>query len=162
LKTSKTLSVFFLASAFLYLGCDPGRLLDKNIDLEEKTWLVDYKPAFEFEVSDTTSMYSIFFNVRNSIDYRFTNLYITYYLLNPEGTQLSSELVNFNLFHPKTGKPYGNGLGDIFDHQLPIIKNRKFDKSGKYKLIYEQYMRTDSLTGIYAIGARVEKHMDNR
>jgi gliding motility-associated lipoprotein GldH len=65
--------------------------------------------------------------------------------------------VNIDLFEPKTGKPLGSGLGDIFDHRQLLLDDYKFPNSGKYTISFQQYMRVDSLTNIRSMGVRIEK-----
>ena len=61
--------------------------------------------------------------------------------------------------HSKTGKPYGDGLGDIFSHQLPLpaLSNVRFLKRGKYTFKLRHYMRRDLLPEIVSMGLRIEK-----
>ena len=146
-----------VCGVIIFTACDPLRVMDENVDLEEGVWLEDHKPDFEFEINDAKLKYNVYFNIRNTIGYKYHNLYITYYLLDEEGKQIASELEEIFLFHPKTGKPYGSGLGDIFEHQIPILENQPLEKPGRYTLIIEQYMRSP-LSGVISIGARVEKN----
>ncbi len=57
----------------------------------------------------------------------------------------------------KTGKWAGDGLGDIWDIQIPWRMNVRFPVSGKYTVEYEQAMRVDDLPGIMDMGLRIEK-----
>ena len=67
-------------------------------------------------------------------------------------------MVNNTLFDPKTGKPLGqSGIGDVFDHQFKLQENYKFDNIGEHTIQLQQYMRKDTLMGIYAVGIRIEK-----
>ena len=62
------------------------------------------------------------------------------------------------LFDDKTGEPLGeSGLGDIYQHRIPVKMNHRFDYAGKYKVSFEQFMRTDTLSGILGVGLRVER-----
>ena len=71
---------------------------------------------------------------------------------------LKKELINSFLFDRKTGQPQGvSGVGDIYDHKLNLMENFSFEKSGKYSIQFEQFMRTDTLKGILAVGLRVER-----
>ena len=62
------------------------------------------------------------------------------------------------LFDPKTGQPYGNGLGDLFDQKVHFLKNYNFPATGKYTIKVLQYMREDqALSGIASFGIKIEK-----
>ena len=145
----------FIAGLF---SCDENRVYDTNQDLEGRQWLVTDKPVFEFSISDPTVNYSIYCNIRNAVSYPYSRLFVNYELMDSAGNGLQKSLVSAFLFDQKTGKPFGeSGLGDLYDQRIPLIENYTFKNPGKYKVRLEQYMRTDTLQGIVAIGVRVEK-----
>ena len=96
--------------------------------------------------------------MRNSVSYPWSRLFITYYLQDSTGKDLQTKLLNEDLFDTKSGKPLGeSGLGDIYDHQFQVLRDYQFAYPGKYKMKFEQFMRTDTLHGILAVGLRVER-----
>ncbi|MFC6998506.1 gliding motility lipoprotein GldH [Rufibacter roseus] len=141
----------------LLTSCDANRVYEENQDIKESLWPIDLAPSFTFEIADTTAQYNVYFNVRNALQYPFYNLYLRHYLIGPDGKQISSALHEMLLMDPKTGEPRGSGAGDLFDHRFRALKNIRFERSGTYKLILNQYMRQDPLPGIMSIGVRVEK-----
>ncbi len=157
LEVTRILFYLFLASVSLcwLSGCDQSRVYEENYDFAQKTWPVDTVPAFEFEVVAPDKTYNIFWNVRNTIDYPYRNLYLTYYLEDTLGRRIATDLHNMLLFDPKTGEPYGSGLGDIFSHQIMALPDYKFDTAGIYRIRLEQYMRTDTLKEVLSVGVRV-------
>jgi gliding motility-associated lipoprotein GldH len=148
----------------LLAACNPNEVYEKNTDLksplgEPYVWAVQDKPAFEFEIPDTTQHYDVYFNVRNAADYEYYNLYVKHTLTGPDGKPVSRLLHQMLLMDPKTGEPRGDGSGDIFDHRFLALPNQKFSQTGPYKVMLEQYMRQDQLRGIMAVGVRVVKHV---
>ena len=95
--------------------------------------------------------------IRTSVSYPYFNLYLNEALTGPDGKQISTSMDEVILFNEKTGKPYGDGLGDIFDNRvsMPKLEKYKFDKPGKYKLSIGHNMRPDPLTGIMSIGLEI-------
>ncbi|UII27808.1 gliding motility lipoprotein GldH [Fulvivirga maritima] len=150
---------FIIIIAFLgaLAACDENRIYEKNKTFENKEWLADSTQAFDFKIKDTTLTYNLYYNIRNTISYPFQNIYVQYTLKDSTDKELDSQLINNDLFDPKTGKPYGDGLGDVFDHQFPILKNYSFDQAGKYTITLQQFMRRDTLPDIIATGIRLEK-----
>jgi gliding motility-associated lipoprotein GldH len=147
----------------LVFSCDDERVYEKNIDFDSGYWLVSEKPEFEFEIADTLQSYNLYCNVRNTVAYPFARIFLTCYLQDSSGLLIEKKLVGQLLFDAKTGEPQGNsGLGDIFDHQIPFKTNYRFDYAGKYKVKLEQYMRTDTLSGVLAVGFRVEKFVNSK
>jgi len=149
----------FIAGCLLFfVSCDSKRIYEQNFDFEQRYWTVAEQPEFEFTIDDVTTKYNLYVNVRNEISYPNANLYFTYYLTDTTGKVLDQKLVTEFLFDRKTGKPFGKSvLGDIYDHQLQVQKGYVFEKPGKYMMRYEQFMRTDTLSGILGIGLRVER-----
>lgn len=146
-----------LCLSLLLCSCDANRIFEENQDIANNQWPVKLVPAFQFEVTDTTQQYQVYFNVRNAISYPFYNLYLRHYLIGPDGKQINSSLHEMYLMDPKTGEPRGNGAGDIFDHQFLALRKVRFHKPGTYQIKVKQYMRQDPLPGIMSIGIRVEK-----
>ncbi len=118
--------------------------------------MADSTVQFEFEITDPSQTYNLHYNVRNSISYPYHNLYVQYTLEDSAGQVLSKALQNMNLFDPVTGKPLGDGLGDIFDHRIMAIPNQSFPEAGWYRFNIQQFMRQDSLPLILSMGLRVE------
>jgi gliding motility-associated lipoprotein GldH len=140
------------------IGCTDNRVYEEYSDLENREWLVTNKPAFEFTIDDTAARYNVLGNIRNSVSYPYARLFLKFSLQDSTGRELYHDLASQYLFDAKTGKPFGkSGLGDIYDHQTSLLKNYDFGKPGKYKLVLEQYMRTDTLSGVLAVGVRIER-----
>ena len=146
-----------LAILVLLNGCDNSRVYEKNNDFAEQQWLVNEKPSFDFAVTNDQS-YNLYCNLRNSLTYPYSRIFITYTLKDSLGSELKKEMINSFLFDEKTGKPNGSsGLGDIYDQQFLLLKNYTFSKPGTYTIQFEQFMRTDTLQGVLAVGLRVER-----
>lgn len=150
-------SILFVIWIALLSSCNSNRIYEENIDFENKQWLADSLPSFRFKIENAQKKYNIYWNIRNTISYPYQNLYLTYYLEDTLGHRIATDLHNMQLFAPKTGKPYGDGLGDIFSHQFLALPNYKFDSAGLYQIRLEQYMRTDTLSDIISVGIRVEE-----
>jgi gliding motility-associated lipoprotein GldH len=153
---------FFLVSAIglllLLVGCDSTRVHEFNLEFADKTWKIADKVTVGFEIKDTTLQYNVYFNVRNSLDYPYSRLFINYTIVDPKNVVLEKKMVGNYLFDQKTGEPFGKtGIGDLFDHQFPLMKNYKFHQAGLHKITFEQFMRKDTLEGVMAVGARVER-----
>ena len=150
--------VLALMCAIVLLACHNERVFERNEDLKDRAWLINTKPTFDFVIQDTTLLYNLYCNIRNEVSYPKANLYFTYYLKDSTGVTLEKKLMTEFLFDKKTGKPFGkSGLGDIYDHQILVLKNYRFKHPSKYSVSFEQFMRADSLQGILAVGLRVEK-----
>ena len=149
---------FFLAVLPLLLGaCEQEKVYHAYVDFEDRAWLSEKVPQFTFSIGDTTVAYDVYCNVRNSTQYPYSRIFIQYSLGDTLGHTQDGRLIHTYLFDAKTGEPLGkSGLGDLYDHQIPILKNHKFKSTGPHRVRFEQYMRTDTLTGIISVGLGVE------
>jgi len=151
-------NIHFLWLVLATLACnDPNRIYEKNVNFDNNIWAATEVPIFDFEITDISKDYKFFYNIRNSIDYPFNNLYLSYSLEDSAANELSTALQNIDLFDAKTGKPLGDGLGDIFDHRVEALPIYKFQHPGYYRFKIQQYMRQDSLPLILSVGLRVEE-----
>jgi gliding motility-associated lipoprotein GldH len=148
----------FLSASLLFIlsGCHPNRIYDKNKNLDDGLWHKDTVKAFTFEIEDKTLQYNLYGNLRNSMSYPYQNIYLQIEMESADGTKFFDELKNVNLFEPKTGKPLGDGLGDLFDHRILLKQNYTFPEAGNYRVMYQQKMREKELPYILSVGLMVE------
>ncbi|NOS93448.1 MAG: gliding motility lipoprotein GldH [Cyclobacteriaceae bacterium] len=150
-------SFIFVTLVFLF-SCDSNRVFEDNIEFADRTWKISEPALLEFQIADASKSYNLYLDIRNSVDYPYSRIFVNYSLQDSAGTELSKKQMAEYLFDQKTGEPNGSsGLGDVYDHQFPIAGNLKFTKPGKYKARFEQFMRKDTLQGILAVGLRVEE-----
>lgn len=150
---------FVVASLAMFLSaCDDHRVFEKNHDFTERHWIATDQPEFEFEIADSTARYNLYCNLRNSASYPWSRVFVRYTLRDSTRKILEGALTEHFLFDAKTGKPFGSsGIGDLYDHQFPILENHTFPHTGKFTVSFGQYMRMDTLKGILAVGLRVER-----
>jgi gliding motility-associated lipoprotein GldH len=141
-------------------GCDKKRLFEGYKDFPDRQWIQSESAEFEFLVENKDIDYNIYYSIRNTNAYPFQNLFLQYYLEDSTGNLLSKDLKNIQLFHPVTGVPVGDGMGDIFVLKKPFLENFKFEESGIYRLRIDHFMRMDTLPEIISVGIRVEESSD--
>jgi len=140
------------------LACDSkNTVYSEYEDIADGKWYENHAPTFTFRIEDASVPYDLYYNLRNSLSYPYFNLYLTRYLTDSAGHVLESRLDELLLMDAKTGKPNGEGLGDIFDHKVMIKQNYRFPKPGRYSLKVKQYMRQNPLPDILSVGLAVEK-----
>ncbi len=149
--------MWILLVALLVIGCDTSAVYKEYTDIEDGKWFIKNAPSFTFGIKDASVPYNIYYNLRNSLSYGYYNLYLTRYLRDAGGKEIESRLDELILMDPKTGKPNGDGLGDLFDHKFLMKRNYRFPKPGQYTMQIRQYMRQDPLLNILSVGITVEK-----
>lgn len=155
-KKAAIVSLFIACISLWY--CTPRDDFRSIHDLKGSEWPIDSLHSYTFTITDTNKSYDFYYLIRNATAYPFYNLYIKRSLADSTGKTLSVSMEELLLFNAKTGKPYGDGLGDIFDHKFKIksLSNYRFPKPGVYTFSMEQYMRQDPLLGIMSVGVSVE------
>lgn len=138
-------------------ACSSSTVIDEQSDISEGLWHLDSLVVFQFDVEDTTAAYEVQYNVRYAVNYPYYNLFLKYYLEDSTGAILSSELQELILFDKKTGKPMGEGLGDLFDRSVPVFDNKKFSYAGSYTFKVKQFMRMEQLPGILSFGLKIQQ-----
>jgi gliding motility-associated lipoprotein GldH len=154
----KTFGLFaLLCFGALLTGCDKSVVYTAYEDIDDGQWFIKNTPSFKVEIKDSTQRYNLFYLVRNTLQYPYYNLYLTRKITGPDGSLISTNLEEVFLSNELTGKPFGKGLGDLFDHKIPFLKNHKFPRSGTYTFTLSQSMRQNPLPFVMGVGIRVEK-----
>jgi gliding motility-associated lipoprotein GldH len=152
---------FWLASIFALCltlsGCDESVVYKAHEDIDDGLWYIKNKPTFEVEIKDTLAAYNMYYLLRNTLQYPYYNLYLTRKFTAPDGKVISNTLEEVFVSNEATGKPYGHGLGDLFDHKIPFLKNYRFPRSGTYTFTLGQSMRQNPLPFVMSVGISVEK-----
>jgi gliding motility-associated lipoprotein GldH len=137
-------------------GCSPEGFYKAIEDTKGGTWAEKDLLSFPFEIKDTNQRFDLYFYVRNASQYPFSNLYVKQELTLPDGTKSTDVRYNLQLFDETTGKPFGSGLGDLWDHKILIAKDIQFKQIGKHIIKLKQEMRQDPLPYLLAMGVILE------
>ncbi|MBN2214447.1 MAG: gliding motility lipoprotein GldH [Bacteroidales bacterium] len=140
---------------FLTFSCDKDAVYDDNITIPHYVW--NYKDTLSFyvNISDTSYVYNICLNIRNTKNYQYSNLFLFISTYAPNGYFLKDtfeiRLADFK------GKWLGKGVGNVFSLQVPYKMKIKFPQKGIYLFRIQHAMWNKNLKGITDAGIRVEK-----
>lgn len=137
-------------------SCDSNRIYENTVDINNAYWLADSIKSFEFSIAQASSEYNILFSLRNGVEYPHRNVYVYYTISDSTNKILDEELRDFQLFHPRSGSPFGNGTGNLREHHFDLLQGYKFPGEGLYRISFQQFMRYDSLPEVYSIGVWIE------
>ena len=131
-------------------SCDQNRLFEEYTHMQMMQWSETDTVSFLYEPIERNP--AAFLAVRYNDNYDFHNLYVKYQVLDSLDSVKEENLINLQLFDPKSGRPQGDGFGNTYTlyHPLPINNWGR-----NYRFI--QYMRQPELTGIEAVGLKVER-----
>lgn len=143
-------------ACLLIIGCENTSLYQKITFLPEQAWSNNNQPHFTFNISDTSARYRVFFIVRHTDAYEYTNIWIqaTTHLPGED----SSRSGRFNIPLANEKKWLGTGMDDIYDHRVLLYPQPvQFKKTGTYSIEFKQDMRIDPLPNVINVGLRLEK-----
>lgn len=158
METRNALVKLMIAASFaviIFSACDSNRVYEKNTELPNYVWDKNNKLRFDVNIQDSVSLHSVYINVRNASSYQYSNLFLFVLTRSPKGDILK-DTVELTLANEK-GQWLGEGLGDIWDIQIPYKTNIRFPVKGIYTFQLEQAMRHEKLPFIMDAGIRVER-----
>lgn len=152
-----------LTMYFVFASCDSNRVFDEYKSVPNQ-WHKDTIISFNFNPADSINNYNLFINLRNTNEYKYSNLFLIVEMDFPNGKILKDTL-EYKMADP-SGKLLGTGFTDVKENKLwykgyndPFV----FNESGEYRIQVQHAMRKngqvygiDNLEGITDIGFRVE------
>lgn len=134
-------------------SCVNSSLVDVNMEIPDNSWTYAKNVKAVVEIKDSSARYNLFFKMRNTADYRYSNIYVVMRL---KGNGLSKSLRHQFQLAKSDGKWLGRGSGDLYSNNFLLLKDFRFPKTGKYELVVEQNMRDNPLVGISDVGLTIE------
>jgi gliding motility-associated lipoprotein GldH len=153
-----------LVCVFLVTSCDSKAVYDEYKSVSNE-WHKDTVASFNFKAPDTTKNYNLYVNLRNTNDYKFSNLFLIVELNYPNGKAVKDTL-EYKMAAPN-GELLGSGFSDVKENKLWFRGFKtpfKFKEEGDYKVNIQHAMRKNgdvngvlNLEGITDIGFRIEQ-----
>lgn len=150
IKQKLILLLFVLG--LLLQSCDRKYLVDLNMEVAANNWAYAKSLKAPIEIKEIGPAYNVYFKLRHTTAYRYSNLYVMVHLKGPglnKHTRYQFKVANLN------GQWLGKGSGDIYTYTFPLLTDYRFTKPGKYEIEIEQNMRDNPLTGISDVGLSV-------
>ncbi len=161
--SKKILKLSFLGIViFLIQACQSDIIYSKYVPIENGGWKKDQVLKFEIPVQDTLNIYNLFINLRNTKEYRYSNLFLITQMTFPDKSKVIDTL-EYEMTDAE-GHFLGSGFSDIKENKLFYKKNARFQEPGIYLFQVEQAMRKRSevegiqlLLGVSDVGISIEK-----
>ncbi len=135
-------------------ACRQNLVFEQYQNISDQKWYKDSVLVFSVTIEDTTQNNNFIINVRNDVDYQYSNLWLFLSIEQPDGKILDDKF-EVALADP-SGQWLGNGFGGLKTREAVYRRNIFFPVSGEYKIRIQQGMREDYLKGISDIGVRIE------
>lgn len=149
--------VLIALGTVLLNGCMPSPYYQKVYPLPKNEWKYDNKLSFRFEIKDTAAMHNLYFIIRHTDAYSFSNIWLWIYIKEPGKKTFEKSRIEIPLAEA-SGKWLGRGMGEIWEQRMPLTKDDQsliFTKPGVYEVQLEQNMRINPLPEILQAGLRV-------
>jgi len=145
-----------LLIAITFGSCtDKNAIIDENIEIANHNWIYGNLVKFDVKIDDPAIAYNLYFNLRVTADYRYSNIFILLHQRGP-GIKDTANRMEFKLADAN-GEWYGTGSGNLYSYQMMFLSAYRFPAKGIYHFAIEQNMRDNPLHEVSDVGLRVEK-----
>lgn len=148
-------SFYLLAASFLLASCDGTLYYSEYADIDEGGWDPADSACFSLDVDDTTSLFDLQVEVRNSVSYPYSNTFLFIHTTFPDGS-IARDTMEFPLTDG-AGFWLGKSTGRYVDTRYRLRNSAtRFPMKGIYHFAVTNGMRDSAISGIKHIGLRVE------
>lgn len=146
----------------LTLAACGGRntIFEQTEKINGSIWHYADSLQYEVAISDTNRLYNLLLDIGYVSNFPSQNLYVRIHTIFPDGKR-EKAVVNFDLTDP-AGQQNGECNGDNCILEASIQQGAWFNTPGKYRFVIEQFMRTDSLSGIKSVSMLIEDTGKNK
>lgn len=161
MKNFRKTPAFWALAALWLASCEPSSAVFQQQEAIPGTrWQASYKPVFYFDITDSLATYNLYFLIRHTEAYPFSNVWLRFSIKGPQDSVAKTQQIEIPLAQDN-GKWYGRNMGEIWEQRMPIATekgpNILFPNAGRYTIQLEHLMRTDPLPEVMNIGLRIEK-----
>ncbi len=147
--------LFILLVVVVFSACNHNVVYDENKEVNQQGWKTTDKLYYEIDITDTIKAYKLSINIRNTVEYPYSNIYFYMNTILPNGKVTKCDTIECYLAYPD-GTWKGKGSSKIRDNRFWIAKNVKFEQKGKYTFELRQATIDSTLTGICDVGLHLE------
>ena len=151
-------SLFFLAIILFCTSCNQSLVFGDDVNLNASGWHKDSILVFKSDsLIDLPSIIKIGFNIRNNIDYSFSNMYLFLEIHIPGKVESIKDTINHILMTPDGYWLDAVEGGNIKESMVYYPYAIKSPPEGVYTIKIQQGMRDEVLKDVVSIGSRIEK-----
>ena len=156
MQKNKVLIFSFLILAVVLNSCKGEDIYYQQFtEIENQSWDMKETKSFDFEIEDTTKLYDFFFNLRNTNDYPYANIFVFWKLESPDG-KTKTDTAQFILARPN-GKWLGKtASGTVIENSMWFLRT-KLPVRGLYSFNFTQGMRDKELLEVKDVGLKIIK-----
>jgi gliding motility-associated lipoprotein GldH len=142
-------------AAMALAACDGSVYYDESRSVDEHGWLPQDTLIFDVEVDDTVHLFNFLVEVRNSVEYPYSNTFLFINTTFPDNS-VAYDTLECPLADPE-GKWLGKRTGRYVDARYRLRGgSARFPMTGHYRFAVTNGMRDSAISGIKDVGLRVE------
>jgi gliding motility-associated lipoprotein GldH len=142
-------------AAMALASCDGSIYYDESRSVNEHGWLPQDTLTFDVDVDDTVHLFNFLVEVRNSVEYPYSNTFLFINTTFPDGS-VAYDTMECPLADPE-GRWLGKRTGRYVDARYRLRGgSARFPMTGHYRFAVTNGMRDSAISGIKDIGLRVE------
>ena len=149
--------IIFASLLILVSSCGSRLVFKEYHKFENVSWNRFDIVKFEVPVTAGDEL-DFFLFVRHHTDFPYDKLYANITFYSPSGEMRSADY-SFNLKDGK-GNWLADGLGELWDIELPIRQNMKFEKTGICEVLIENNYSHSTTPGLVEVGLIARKSSD--
>ncbi len=155
MTTRKQTPWLILMCLLLLFSCQTSVVFQQQKSIPSEGWHYLDSIIFEASIDDTVSLHAMRLDIRNTVDYRYSNLFIFLDIEFPDGKLLRDTIEC--ILADRQGNWTGKGFGKMRTNRFLFRDDVWFPQQGIYTIRVFQGMREDRLKGISDVGIRIEK-----
>lgn len=140
---------FLICAMILLFSCSEEVFYQESFDVSPAGWDYDDAKVFEFESSDSLSLFDITLDISHTEDYSYENLYILISTSFPDGSVIEDQVSI--PFISESGTWQGKGIGEDRQLRVYLQQRTKFKQVGEYTITVAQHSREQVLKGIQQV-----------
>jgi gliding motility-associated lipoprotein GldH len=134
-------------------SCGPKYVLNEELELPNQSWTYADSLVAELNVPSAGMSYNLYVEVAHSTNFPSQNLYVRLKTSTAQGPQ-TSEAISLELAD-NMGNWLGKCSGERCKRRILVKPDLKFTQKGKYRLVLEQFMRSEKITGVSGLALQV-------
>lgn len=144
-----------LAALMMLAACNNDVFYEAHRSVDVAGWSMGDAVDFDVEIDDTTQYYDIFFDLRVTVTYPYSNSFFFITTHFPDST-FAADTLECPLADA-TGKWYGKSGARYVDNRYYFRRTTRFPMTGAYRFEVRHGMRDADMTDIKDVGLRLVK-----
>lgn len=146
--------IVLVISTIILIGCNSNVVFKEYKAFENVSWNRHDVLNFDFQVQKSESL-DFYLALRHHTNFPFSFIKVNVTFFTPDG-EMRSRDYHFRLKN-RESEWKGDGMGELWDIELPIRKEMIFNKTGMCKVSVENKMNKAETPGIIEVGLIVKK-----